>query len=84
MVCYLNISYRSLIIIKAPEIGALFSGERGIRTPGPLLDNGFQDRRIRPLCHLSVKELQYKNFFYFSDNASAPLTISDISVVMEA
>ena len=29
-------------------------GERGIRTPGPLTVNGFQDRRIRPLCHLSA------------------------------
>ena len=29
-------------------------GERGIRTPGKLPFNGFQDRRIRPLCHLSV------------------------------
>ena len=28
-------------------------GERGIRTPGPLTVNGFQDRRNRPLCHLS-------------------------------
>ena len=28
-------------------------GERGIRTPGQLPVNGFQDRRIRPLCHLS-------------------------------
>ena len=28
-------------------------GERGIRTPGPVTVNGFQDRRIRPLCHLS-------------------------------
>ncbi len=32
----------------------LTSGERGIRTPGPLTVNGFQDRRVRPLCHLSV------------------------------
>jgi hypothetical protein len=30
-----------------------FGGERGIRTPGPVTVNGFQDRRIRPLCHLS-------------------------------
>jgi hypothetical protein len=30
-----------------------FSGERGIRTPGSLTFNGFQDRRNRPLCHLS-------------------------------
>ncbi len=28
-------------------------GERGIRTPGTLPYNGFQDHRIRPLCHLS-------------------------------
>ena len=28
-------------------------GERGIRTPGPVTVNGFQDRRIRPLCHFS-------------------------------
>ena len=28
-------------------------GERGIRTPGPVTVNGFQDRRIRPLCQLS-------------------------------
>ena len=31
----------------------LFGGEGGIRTPGPFRVNGFQDRRIRPLCHLS-------------------------------
>lgn len=30
------------------------SGERGIRTPGGVTLNGFQDRRIRPLCHFSV------------------------------
>ena len=29
-------------------------GERGIRTPGTLRYNGFQDHRIRPLCHLTV------------------------------
>ena len=32
---------------------AVSCGERGIRTPGPVKINGFQDRRIRPLCHLS-------------------------------
>ena len=31
----------------------VWCGERGIRTPGPLQVNGFQDRRNRPLCHLS-------------------------------
>ena len=29
-------------------------GERGIRTPGTSQFNGFQDRRNRPLCHLSM------------------------------
>ena len=31
-------------------------GERGIRTPGASQLNGFQDRRNRPLCHLSFVE----------------------------
>ena len=30
-------------------------GERGIRTPGGLPLNGFQDRRFRPLSQLSEK-----------------------------
>ena len=30
------------------------SGERGIRTPGPVTVNGFQDRRFKPLSHLSA------------------------------
>lgn len=33
------------------------SGERGIRTPGTSQYNGFQDRRDRPLCHLSSASL---------------------------
>ena len=36
----------------------LFSGERGIRTPGTSQYNGFQDRRNRPLCHLSKPLIQ--------------------------
>ena len=32
---------------------SFFCGERGIRTPGASQLNGFQDRRNRPLCHLS-------------------------------
>ncbi len=32
----------------------LVCGEGGIRTPGGLTLNGFQDRRNRPLCHLSL------------------------------
>ena len=34
-------------------IYTFFSGEGGIRTPGTSQYNGFQDRRNRPLCHLS-------------------------------
>lgn len=33
---------------------APLSGERGIRTPGPVTVNSFQDCRIRPLCHFSL------------------------------
>ena len=33
--------------------GSPFGGERGIRTPGPVTVNSFQDYRNRPLCHLS-------------------------------
>jgi hypothetical protein len=36
-------------------------GETGIRTLGRLPFNGFQDRRIRPLCHLSDRREYYRN-----------------------
>ena len=36
-----------------PFSSSRFCGEGGIRTPGTLQYNGFQDRRDRPLCHLS-------------------------------
>ena len=39
-----------------------FGGERGIRTPGPVTVNGFQDRRIRPLCHLSAAKVRLDGF----------------------
>ena len=46
-----------------PRKGAFeyLRGERGIRTPGPVTVNGFQDRRIRPLCHLSAAKI-HSNF----------------------
>ena len=53
--------YASLsIFIKRPK-GSLYEygGEGGIRTPGWFPINGFQDRRFRPLSHLSVN---YVNF----------------------
>ena len=52
--------YRSKLLTalheKSPALCAelqIVCGERGIRTPGRSHVNGFQDRRIRPLCHLS-------------------------------
>lgn len=33
-------------------------GGGGIRTPGELPLNGFQDRRIRPLCHPSREAIE--------------------------
>ena len=39
---------------KQAHFCACFRGRRGIRTPGPVKVNGFQDRRIRPLCHPSI------------------------------
>ena len=39
-----------------PDLRGRGRGEGGIRTPGPRKDNGFQDRRYRPLSHLSEGE----------------------------
>ena len=39
-------------------IYTLYCGETGIRTPGTSQFNGFQDRRNRPLCHLSKTSFQ--------------------------
>lgn len=39
-------------------LSLIFSGERGIRTPGPVTVNSFQDCRNRPLCHFSSMLLQ--------------------------
>ena len=35
----------------------LSGGGRGIRTHGPAKVNGFQDDRIRPLCHSSTAKV---------------------------
>ena len=48
-----------VIIKKSPVNLAIYRtlcGERGIRTPGTSQYAGFQDRCIRPLCHLSLLE----------------------------
>src|SRR5690606_40175965 len=49
----------------------------GIRTPGTLRFNGFQDRRIRPLCHSSVpkppiRRLQAANLGFCAICAKTP------------
>ena len=36
----------------------VFGGSGGIRTPGTLRYNGFQDRRVRPLCHTSGTKIE--------------------------
>ena len=46
--CRFWCKFRNLLIF------SVVCGERGIRTPGTSQYNGFQDRRIRPLCHLSL------------------------------
>ena len=46
------------------SISTALCGKRGIRTPGPVKINGFQDRRIRPLCHLSAAKVV--SFFRFT------------------
>ncbi len=43
--------------IEINPLGFSLGGERGIRTPGGITHNGFQDRRIKPLCHLSGRKI---------------------------
>ena len=46
----------AVLAVKSNHLKAsLHCGERGIRTPGTSQYAGFQDRCIRPLCHLSNK-----------------------------
>ena len=45
--------YVFVYVLRKTLIFKVYCGERGIRTPGGLTLNGFQDRRNRPLCHLS-------------------------------
>ena len=44
-------------------IFSVYCGETGIRTPGASQHNGFQDRRNRPLCHLSKTSFSEVLFF---------------------
>ena len=49
------------------------SGETGIRTPGTSQYNGFQDRRNRPLCHLSKASLLFTEALSFKSDAKVRL-----------
>ena len=49
------------------------SGETGIRTPGTSQYNGFQDRRNRPLCHLSKASLRFTEALSFKSDAKVRL-----------
>jgi len=46
---------------KAPKkrLFTFIRGERGIRTPGGITLNSFQDCRNRPLCHFSAAKIQF-------------------------
>ena len=46
---------KSLNLVGFVTICISTGGERGIRTPGPVTVNSFQDCRNRPLCHFSNK-----------------------------
>jgi hypothetical protein len=51
-------------------------GEAGIRTLGGLLTlNGFQDRRIQPLCHLSEEAVGYRKALEISIFATSYLVL---------
>ncbi len=45
---------KALLLTNSARDKNLYGGERGIRTPGGLHLSGFQDRRLKPLDHLSV------------------------------
>ena len=54
LLCTKNKNPRKVLIYRDFLCFAILSsGETGIRTPGTSQYNGFQDRRNRPLCHLS-------------------------------
>jgi hypothetical protein len=58
----LKASFQRFAKLKKAPFGtpfSFFSGERGIRTPGGITHNGFQDRRIRPLCHFSGAKVRF-------------------------
>ena len=56
----LGLEYKFFDLSIYSSVLAIFAGGRGgIRTPGGFPLNGFQDRRNRPLCHLSKNCAKY-------------------------
>jgi hypothetical protein len=53
-------SYQRKIPAELAGIDTLTGGELGIRTPGGVTLNGFQDRRNRPLCQLSGAKVHFE------------------------
>ena len=51
---------KNLIHNPGCETVLFLDGKRGIRTPGALRLNGFRDRPIRPLSHLSIQNNNLK------------------------
>jgi hypothetical protein len=61
-------------------------GELGIRTPGPVTVNSFQDCRNRPLCQLSAAKVRFerlisKQIDFFSGYFSLLSNKSLVSIV---
>lgn len=57
----IEIQFNFTLKIKNPQTIKFedFCGELGIRTPGPVTVNSFQDYRNRPLCQLSIKTFPF-------------------------
>src|SRR5262249_24258675 len=55
-------------------------GGGGIRTPGPLRVNGFQDRRIRPLCHPSALHVVQVGRSFFPLETAVAITASSTAI----
>ena len=51
-------------VIHVPPLARNTGGETGIRTLGTLAHNGFRDRPVRPLRHLSTPYNPFKNSYY--------------------
>ena len=59
----------------------LSGGGRGIRTPGPVTVNSFQDCRNRPLCHPSGCKIIALHFIYQKNYYAYQLPLRKIAVV---